>query len=147
MKHKILTSSCCPSFKFFIRKHFPELAKYVSNAPSPMIATGQLIKKMDKDAKVIFIGPCTSKKTEFQLPEAKGAIDSVISFEELQALFDAREIHLHGIKPVAINDASFYGRIFARSGGILTGVKHLVEKAGAKDFNGVAMNGIIECDK
>lgn len=112
-----------------------------------MVATGQLIKKADPTAKVIFIGPCASKKTEFQLPESKGAIDCVISFEELQALFDARGIHLHGIKPVNINDASFYGRIFARSGGILTGVQHLVEKAGAKDFKGVAMNGVLECDK
>jgi iron only hydrogenase large subunit-like protein len=111
-----------------------------------MVATGKLIKQSDPNAKVIFIGPCASKKTEFQLPEARPYIDCVISFEELQALFDAREIHLTNIEPTKLEDASFYGRIFARSGGILTGVKNLVEKTGNKKFNGVAMNGIKECE-
>lgn len=112
-----------------------------------MVATGKLIKKQDPKAKVIFIGPCASKKTEFQLPRAKPYIDCVISFEELQALFDAREIHLHNIKPTKLDDASFYGRIFAKSGGILAGVKNLVDKTGNKNFHGVAMNGIKECDR
>jgi iron only hydrogenase large subunit-like protein len=112
-----------------------------------MVATGKLIKQNDPKAKVIFIGPCASKKTEFQLPHAKPYIDCVISFEELQALFDARNIHLHNIKPTKLEDASFYGRIFAKSGGILTGVKNIVEQTGNKNFRGVAMNGIKECDK
>ena len=29
-----------------------------------MVATGRYIKKNDKDAKVVFIGPCTAKKNE-----------------------------------------------------------------------------------
>jgi iron only hydrogenase large subunit-like protein len=112
-----------------------------------MVETGKIIKENDPNAKVIFIGPCASKKTEFQLPHAKPYIDCVLSFEELQALFDAREIHLHGISPSKLNDASFYGRIFAKSGGITTGVKNLAEKAGAKNFNPIAMNGIKDCEK
>ncbi|MDR0674778.1 MAG: monomeric [FeFe] hydrogenase [Mycoplasmataceae bacterium] len=147
LKKKILTSSCCPSFKFFVHKNFPTLAKYISQSDSPMVATGKLIKQKEPKAKVIFIGPCASKKTEFQLPHAKPYIDCVISFEELQALFDARQIHLHGIKPTKLNDASFYGRIFAKSGGILAGVKNLVEQYDNKNFHGIAMNGIKECDK
>jgi iron only hydrogenase large subunit-like protein len=142
----ILTSSCCPSFKFFVKKHFPELAKYISTSDSPMVATGRLIKQNDPQAKVIFIGPCASKKTEFQLPHARPYVDCVLSFEELQALFDARGIHLHNIVPTKLEDASFYGRIFAKSGGILTGVKKLVEQTGNKNFHGVAMNGIKECE-
>jgi iron only hydrogenase large subunit-like protein len=130
-----------------VRRNYPTLAKHISQNDSPMVETGKIIKQSDPKAKVIFIGPCASKKTEFQLPHAKPYIDCVMSFEELQALFDARNVHLHNIKPTKLEDASFYGRIFAKSGGILSGVKNLVEKAGNKNFRGVAMNGIKECDK
>jgi [FeFe] hydrogenase (group B1/B3) len=147
LKDGILTSSCCPSFKFFVKIKFPDLVKYISKSNSPMVETGKIIKQNDPNAKVIFIGPCASKKTEFQLPHAKPYIDCVLSFEELQALFDAREIHLHGIAATKLNDASFYGRIFAKSGGITEGVKNLAQKAGAKNFNPIAMNGIKDCEK
>ena len=38
------------------------------------------------------IGPCTAKKMEFQKEELKPYIDSTITFEELQALFDSRTL-------------------------------------------------------
>ncbi|MDR0985434.1 MAG: monomeric [FeFe] hydrogenase [Mycoplasmataceae bacterium] len=143
---KVLTSSCCPSFKFFVKKNFPDLFKHVSDSPSPMIKTAELIKEKEPNAKVVFIGPCVAKKTEFQLTKNKGIVDCVVSFEELQALFDAREVHLHGIKSTSMNDASYYGRIFAKSGGILEGVKSFVTKENITNFDGVAMNGIRQCD-
>ncbi len=57
-----MTTSCCPAFVTYIKKHFPELTDHVSTAVSPMIATSKLIKHMDPTAKTIFIGPCTAKK-------------------------------------------------------------------------------------
>jgi iron only hydrogenase large subunit-like protein len=148
MKNGILTSSCCPSFKFFIRKNFPDFAKYISNADSPMVKTAKIIKAKDNNAKVIFIGPCASKKTEFQLSKAKDFVDCVISFEELQALFDARDIHLHGLKPTKLDDASYYGRIFAKTGGITEGIKNLIQKSNSKkEFKPIHLDGVEECRK
>jgi iron only hydrogenase large subunit-like protein len=111
-----------------------------------MVKAAKIIKAKDPNSKVIFIGPCASKKTEFQFPKAKGFVDCVISFEELQALFDARDIHLHGLKPTPIDDASYYGRIFAKTGGIVEGVRDLVKNS-KKEFKPVSLNGIEECRK
>ena len=142
----VLTTSCCPSFVMFVEKNFPELLKYVSSAVSPMVITGELIKKSDPDAKVIFIGPCTSKKREYRLEKTKGAIDCVISFEELQAFFDARGIDMETLEDTVLNNASFYGRIFAKSGGITEGIKKAAkEYYDFDDVRPVVMSGIDQC--
>lgn len=141
-----LTSSCCSSFVMYIEKHFPELKKYVSTTHSPMVYAGLLIKNREPNAKTIFIGPCTSKKMEFKLEKTKHAIDMVISFEELQALLDARGIDVSTLEDTAINDASFYGRIFAKSGGVKEGISRVAKDYyGINEVNSVAMNGIDEC--
>lgn len=141
----LLTTSCCPSFVMFIEKNFPTLAKYISHNPSPMVEAAKLIKASDPTAKVIFIGPCTSKKLEYRLPKTEGAIDSVLSFEELQAFFDARGVDITTLGDTPLDNASFYGRIFAKSGGIAQGVKEMGEKYGAEGINPVYMSGIDAC--
>ena len=142
---EILTTSCCPSFVMYVEKNFPELTKYISSSVSPMIYVAQLIKESDPTAKVVFIGPCTSKKLEYKLEKTKGAVDSVLSFEELQAFFDARDIDMQALDETVLNNASFYGRIFAKSGGIKQGIEKISKDLGIKDLRPVAMNGIDEC--
>ena len=142
----ILTSSCCPSFVMYVEKYFPELKQYISSSVSPMVYAAQVIKKSDPTAKVIFIGPCTSKKMEYKFEKTGGAIDSVMSFEELQAFFDAKEVDLSSLEDTEINDASYYGRIFAKSGGIKEGIEKIaIDYADVQDIKPVAMNGIDEC--
>ncbi len=141
-----LTSSCCPSFVQFVKKNFPDLEKYVSSTPSPMVMAGKLIKAIDPTAKVVFIGPCTSKKFEFRQPQASDYIDCVLSFEELQAFFDARNIDVSALEDTKLDNASYYGRIFARSGGLTEGVVTLAKEHGF-DANAVAMSGLAECRK
>ena len=89
-----LTSSCCPAFVSYIRKSFPELQENISHNMSPMATIAKFIKGMDKEAKTIFIGPCTAKKGEAQLPGVREYVDCVMTFEELQAVLDSREIDL-----------------------------------------------------
>ena len=142
----ILTTSCCPSFVMYVEKYFPELSKYVSSSVSPMVYTAQLIKKSDPTAKVIFIGPCTSKKMEYRMEKTEGAIDSVISFEELQAFLDARGIVMEELEETVLDNASYYGRIFASSGGITKGITKIAkEYFDVDDIKPVTMNGIQEC--
>ena len=141
-----LTSSCCSSFVMYIEKHFPELKKYVSTTHSPMIYAGLLIKEMEPNAKTIFIGPCTSKKMEFKMEKTKNGIDMVISFEELQALLDARGIEAEKLEETEMNDASYYGRIFAKSGGLKEGISRVAKDYyGIEEVNSIAMSGISEC--
>lgn len=144
-ERRMMTTSCCPSFVKYIEKHFPELTQYISHTVSPMIQTAQLIKATDPTAKVVFIGPCASKKKEYTLEKTGGAIDSVMSFEELQAFVDAREIDTTTCEDTILDNASYYGRIFAKSGGIAQGIKFLTEQNGVEGFNPCVMNGIDEC--
>ena len=141
----ILTTSCCPSVVMFVEKNFPELAKYVSHSVSPMVEAAMLIKRTDPEGKVIFIGPCASKKLEYKLPKTQGAIDSVLSFEELQAFLDARNIDVGSLEETSLDNASFYGRIFAKSGGITQGIADVAKEMGVEGVKPIAMNGIDEC--
>ena len=135
----------CPSFVMFVEKNFPELAKYVSHSVSPMVEAAMLIKRTDPEGKVIFIGPCASKKLEYKLPKTQGAIDSVLSFEELQAFLDARNIDVGSLEETSLDNASFYGRIFAKSGGITQGIADVAKEMGVEGVKPIAMNGIDEC--
>lgn len=138
-----LISSCCPSFVKYIRQNFPSLLQYVSSTPSPMVVTAQYLKEKDADCKVIFIGPCTSKKTEGR---ESGAVDSVITFEELQALLDSRDIILSQLPDEEINQASGFGRAFGRSGGLSESVAQGVKELGLDvEVKPVICNGITEC--
>ena len=113
-----LTSSCCPAFVQYIKSSFPNLLPLVSHNLSPMATLAKYIKKTNEKAKVVFIGPCTAKKAEAKLDSVKPFIDSVLTFEELQALFDSKNIDITTLEEDVLDNASYYGRIFARSGGL-----------------------------
>ncbi|MBQ3484742.1 MAG: 4Fe-4S dicluster domain-containing protein [Clostridia bacterium] len=141
-----MTSSCCPAFVRYIRTAFPELADFVSHNPSPMVALAKYIKSTDPTAKVVFVGPCTAKKAERQLEGAKDYVDAVMTFEELQALFDSRDIELTELPEDVLDNASYFGRIFARSGGLSEAVAQALKEQNI-DFEAkpVVCSGIEEC--
>lgn len=142
-----LTSSCCPAFVSYIKKQFPDLAPYISHNLSPAATIARHIKEKDPTAKTVFIGPCTAKKMEFQLDTVSPYIDSVITFEELQALFDSRDINIQDLEEASLKDASYYGRIFARSGGLSDAVKKALAEHGLDGFDlkAVPCDGIEAC--
>lgn len=142
-----LTSSCCPAFVKYIHTAFPGTTDNISHNLSPMAAIAKYIKDTGPDAKIVFIGPCTAKKMEFQKESVRPYIDSVITFEELQALFDSRDIELTELEEDVLDDASYFGRIFARSGGLTDAVAQALKEQGMDefDFNPVRCDGIVEC--
>ena len=143
-----LTSSCCPAFVAYVKSAFPALLQHVSHNLSPMATLAKYIKETDKNAKVIFIGPCTAKKAEAQLDEVKPFVDVVLTFEELQALFDSRDIDITTLAEGVLDNASYFGRIFARSGGLSDAVAQGLKEQGI-DFalKAVPCDGIEECKK
>lgn len=144
----VITSSCCPSFVSYIHKNYPALVGNISTSVSPMIAVSRLIKSIDNKAKVVFIGPCTSKKMEILQDDLKGSTDYVITFEELQAMMDALDIQIQHCEDGVLNNASFYGRIVARTGGLSESIKHVLEcESIDTDFRPVSCDGLQECDK
>ena len=125
-----LMSSCCPSFVAYVKQSFPHMAKYISENPSPMMECAKLIKDNDPNSKVVFFGPCISKKQECKQPNSGGYVDSVITFEELQALIDSRDIKTESLESTPIDSASYFGRVFARAGGVTEAVLYVIENDG-----------------
>ncbi len=141
-----LTSSCCPAFVRYIKSAFPELEPFISHNDSPMVALAKYIKETDEKAKVVFIGPCTSKKGEAQLEHAKPYVDAVMTFEELQALIDSKDIELATLEENVLDNASYFGRIFARSGGLSDAVAQAIKEQNLEfELNGTVCDGIEEC--
>ena len=95
----------------------------------------------------MFIGPCTSKKKEVKKEEVKKYVDSAMTFEELQALFDSRDIDITTLEEGVLDNASYFGRIFARSGGLSDAVRQGLKEQNLTDFElkPCACDGIEEC--
>lgn len=142
-----LTSSCCPAFVSYIEKSFPDLLPFVSHNPSPMTAISKYIKEHEAGAKIVFIGPCTAKKGEVQREEVRPYVDAAMTFEELQALFDSRDLDITTMDEDVLDNASYFGRIFARSGGLSDAVTEALKEQGLEDFllKPCACDGIEEC--
>lgn len=142
-----LTSSCCPAFVDFIDKNFPDLKQFVSHNLSPMATIAKYIKENEAPAKVVFIGPCTAKKMEVQKDSVKEYVDVAMTFEELQALFDSRDIDITTLDEGVLDNASYFGRIFARSGGLSDAVAEGLKEQGLEDFilKPCACDGIEAC--
>lgn len=143
-----LTSSCCPAFVAYVKSAFPGLLQYVSHNLSPMATLAKYIKETTENAKIIFIGPCTAKKAEAQLDSVKDYVDVVLTFEELQALFDSRDLDITTLGEGVLDNASYFGRIFARSGGLSDAVAQGLKEQGIDfDYKPVPCDGIEACRK
>ena len=145
----MLFSSCCPGFVGFIKKKHPDLVDHISRTPSPMVMIGLHIKEKEPDAKVVFIGPCVAKKKEFQLGRAMSAADCVLTYEELFALFQSKDIDLTTLEESELDEASPYARNFAYSGGVTAAVAQVMKEKGLNnefDLKAVPCNGISACE-
>lgn len=143
-----LTTSCCPAFVRYTEINYPELKDNISHNLSPMAEMGRILRNEEKangeeNAKHVFIGPCTAKKAEFQKPQVAPYIDCVITFEELEALFDSRDMDLTTMPETELDDASPFGRQFARSGGVAEAVIQATKERGSEFIvDPVAAEGI-----
>ncbi|MBE7066654.1 MAG: 4Fe-4S dicluster domain-containing protein [Ruminococcaceae bacterium] len=142
----LLTSSCCPAFVQYIKSAFPSLVEHISHNMSPMAVMAKYIKDTTPNAKVIFVGPCTAKKAEAQLEEVKPYVDNVMTFEELQALFDSRDIDIASLEEGVLDNASYFGRIFARSGGLTDATTQAMKEQNIDfEIKPVVCDGIEAC--
>lgn len=145
-----LLTSCCPSWAMLARRYFPEEQMgQVSQALTPMVATARSIKKEHPNAKIVFIGPCASKKYEFLRTKVRSDVDFVITFEELQAMFDGKGIDLTKFEAESsFHNATGAGRGYAVAGG----VSKAIEKCLNEYYPDVEVKiehaeGLAECKK
>lgn len=132
-----------------IKSKFKELIKYTSPSISPMIASGRIIKKINPNCKVVFIGPCVAKKAEAKAHDLKGDIDFVIDFTELKDIFDVLKINPNEMpEELSSQYASGEGRMYGRIGGVSTSIEEVVKsmyKDKAELFTSCQASGVVEC--
>ena len=142
------TSSCCPAFVRYVETSFPTLKQFVSHNLSPMAMIARYIKDNDPKAKTCFVGPCIAKKMEMFREDSAPYVDCVITFEELQALIDMRGINLAELEDSPLDNASYFGRIFARCGGLSEAVQEaLKERNDPFVVKGISCSGLEECKR
>ena len=118
-KLPFMATSCCPAWSMMAKKFFPTMIDNISQELTPMVATARKVKQEQPDAKVVFIGPCASKKLEAMRRTVRSDVDFVLTFEELDAMFDAREIDPASFEEDgSLHDATAAGRGYAVAGGV-----------------------------
>lgn len=132
-----MTTSCCPGYIETVKRHVPELSQFVSDTATPMHYTAELVKQ-DPDAVTVFIGPCVAKRYEgINDP----MVDFVMTFEEVDALFEASKINVAECAPAVFDTIpSAEGRGFAITGGVAAAVDAVVN--GRTEVRAVCINGI-----
>ena len=124
-----LLTSCCPAWSMLAKKQFPEIIDSVSKELTPMVATARSIKKEHPNAKVVFIGPCAAKKLEAMRKTVRSDVDFVITFGELDAMFEARGIDPKTIESQGhLHDATAAGRGYAVAGGVSKAIENCIHE-------------------
>jgi [FeFe] hydrogenase (group B1/B3) len=143
-----MTTSCCPAFVRYVYQEFPELKKHISTTVSPMVATARLIKSIDSEAAVVFVGPCIAKKEEEKFLDLPVAVDHVLTFEELIGIVRSGNMDVASLESSPLNNASYFGRNFAASGGVAKAVQDILKiKKIEAEYELMVCNGLAECKK
>ena len=122
-----MATSCCPAWHSMIEKLFPGEMHKISMTLTPMVFTARMMKKDYPGCKVVFVGPCAAKKLEAIRADIRSDVDFVLTFEELQGMFEAKDIDFDTIEEQDyLNEGSAAGRGFAVSGGVAKAVTDLV---------------------
>ena len=146
-----MATSCCPAWSVMTKREFPELAMNISMAMSPMVLTARMLKTQYPEAKITFVGPCAAKKLEASRRSVRSDVDFVLTFEELQGMFEAKEVDFTAIPKedeVPLDKASSVGRNFAVGGGVASAVVAAAKRmAPEREVKVVAAQGLAECKK
>ncbi len=122
---KNIITTCCPSVNDLIEKYYPSLVSVMAPVVSPMVAHGRLIKSIyGEDVKAVFLGPCIAKKEEAIGDErVRGAIDAILTFEEITGWWEAEGIDIHRCEDQPMgNPSPKVNRLYPISGGVIQSV-------------------------
>ena len=150
-KQPFMGTSCCPAWSVMAKKMFPQFKDYISMALTPMVITARMVKKDHPNARICFIGPCSAKKLEANRKAVRSDVDFVLTFEELQGMFDAKDIDFATLEAGPEDDmveGSTMARGFAMGGGVAAAVVeavHHIDPSVQMKF--MAAEGLRDCRK
>ncbi len=148
-QQKYMATSCCPAWHSMIYKLFPGEAKNISMTLTPMVFTARLMKQQYPGCKVVFVGPCAAKKLEAIRADIRSDVDFVLTFEELQGMFEAKDIDFANIPDgVVLNEGTAAGRGFAVAGGVAGAVEKLIHETNPDvEVKTARAEGLRDCRK
>ena len=148
-QQKYMATSCCPAWHSMINKLIPTEVKNISMTLTPMVFTARMVKKDDPGCKVVFVGPCAAKKLEAIREDIRSDVDFVLTFEELQGMFEAKDIRFEDIEgSETLNEGTAAGRGFAVAGGVAKSVADLVHQQHPDmELNIARAEGLQDCRK
>ncbi len=148
-QQKYMATSCCPAWHSMIYKLFPGEAQNISMTLTPMVFTARLMKQQYPGCKVVFVGPCAAKKLEAIRADIRSDVDFVLTFEELQGMFEAKDIDFANIPDgVVLNEGTAAGRGFAVAGGVAGAVEKLIHETNPDvEVKTARAEGLRDCRK
>ncbi len=148
-EQKYMATSCCPAWHSMIHKLFPSEVANISMTLTPMVFTARLMKQKYPGCKVVFVGPCAAKKLEAIRADIRSDVDFVLTFEELQGMFEAKDIDFETIESMYdLNEGTAAGRGFAVSGGVAGAVAKLIQETNPEvEVKTARAEGLQECRK
>ena len=148
-QQNFMATSCCPAWHSMVHKLFPAQSKNISMTLTPMVFTARLMKKQFHGCKGVFVGPCAAKKLEAIRENIRSDVDFVLTFEELQGMFEAKEIDFATIEAgEPMNEGTAAGRGFAVSGGVAGAVEKLIHETNPDlEVKTARAEGLRECRK
>ena len=148
-KIPFMGTSCCPAWSVMAKKLFPEYADCISMALTPMVLTARLLKEKEPDCKIVFVGPCAAKKLEASRKSVRSYVDFVLTFEEVQGMFDAKNVNFKELPDgEPLKQASSDGRGFAVSSGVAAAVVKAVNRMDpTRTVKVVSAEGLANCKK
>ena len=132
-----LITTCCPSVVMLVEKYFPDLLPQLAQVPSPAVTHAkQLRAAYGPRLKVVFVGPCISKKAE---AERSGEMDAVLLYDEVREWI-ARERAPYAPAEAPEMHAAL-SRVYPVPGGILK----TLPMACRTKYKAVAVDGLDRC--
>ncbi len=144
-----MATSCCPAWHAMVHKLFPAQSGNISMTLTPMVYTARLMKKEFPDCKVVFVGPCAAKKLEAIRADIRSDVDFVLTFEELQGMFEAKDVDFASMEDgEELDEGTAAGRGFAVSGGVAAAVEKVIHETNPEMEVKIARaDGLRDCRK
>lgn len=133
-----MTTSCCAGYNNLIAQHLPEIKPFVSTTKTPMYYTAEMLRKEQPNSILVFVSPCVAKRREVQ---ENPNVDYLMSYEEMGALFIAKQIDVAAQEPTPFRkESSKEGRNFGFIGGVAKSVE--VADQGQTEIKPYIINGL-----
>ena len=141
-KMKNIITSSCPSINLLIEKNYPALISQLAPVVTPAIAHARMIKQIyGIRAKVVFIGPCISKKFECADPDNGNALFAVLTFDELEKWFREQNVDLAGADRDCRTLNNTMPRFYPAPGGIIRNLN----REERRTYECLSIDGVDRC--